>query len=168
MHRRRSEVPKNRIIGVAREQRPAAELVAFPFADFGRRDVADIVDVENEQRAELGFLQRLLDAAEPITVQPAVIDPLLEIDAHGAERRQGPTPVVARVDVVGVDLADGLVHGCVSSRILLLGRRCGGRRCANYSARLALKGTALLRGAASICILVMLYDVAGGAAARLR
>ena len=49
--------------------------------------------------------------AEPVAVQAAVVDALLEVDAHGAERRQRAAPVVARVDVLGADLADGLVHG---------------------------------------------------------
>ena len=47
-------------------------------------------------------------------MQSPVVDPLLEIDAHGAERRQGPPPIVARVDVLGADdgrLAGDLVHG---------------------------------------------------------
>jgi hypothetical protein len=44
-------------------------------------------------------------------VQAAVIDAFLEIDSHGAERRQRARPVVARVDVLGGDLADGIVHG---------------------------------------------------------
>src|SRR5262249_58969864 len=55
-------------VAVAGEQRPAAKLVALPLADLGRGDVADVVDVEDEQRAELGFFQRLLDAAQPIAV----------------------------------------------------------------------------------------------------
>ena len=47
-------------------------------------------------------------------MQPPVIDALLEIDAHGAECRQRSTPIVARVDVLGVDdrrLAGKVVHG---------------------------------------------------------
>jgi hypothetical protein len=48
-------------------------------------------------------------------VQPAVVDALLEVDAHGAERGQGAAPVVARVDVLGADLdrvaLGDVVHG---------------------------------------------------------
>ena len=51
------------------------------------------------------------DARKPIAVQTAVVDALLEIDPHGAERRQRAAPIVARIDVFGGDLADGLVHG---------------------------------------------------------
>ena len=62
------------------------------------------------QRAEVGFLQRRPYAREPITVQPPVINPLLEIDTHDAERRQRAPPVEARIDVLGADLVNGLVH----------------------------------------------------------
>ena len=113
MHGGRAEVPQDRLAG-ARQQRPARELVALPFADLGRGDVADVVDVEDQQRAALGILQRLLDAAEPVAVHAAVVDALLEIDAHGAERRQRAAPIVARVDVLGGDLpwlARSFVHG---------------------------------------------------------
>ncbi len=99
----RAEIPQDRLAG-AGEQRPAAELVALPLADLGRGDVADVVDVEHEQRAEVGFLQRLLDACEPIAVQPPIVDALLEIDPHGAERRQRAAPVVARIDILGAEL----------------------------------------------------------------
>ena len=114
MHGGGAEIPQDRIVAAARQQRPAAELVALPFPDLGRGDVADIVDVEDKQCAELGILQCRLDAAEAIAVQPPVIDALLEIDAHGAECRQRTTPVVARVDILGADdrrLAGEIVHG---------------------------------------------------------
>ena len=103
MHRGRAEVPQDRV-GPAREQRPAAELVTLPFADLGRGDVADVVDVEDEQGAELGILQRLACAGEPIPVQTAIVDPFLEIDAGDAERGQRATPVVAGIDIIGMDL----------------------------------------------------------------
>ena len=121
----RAEIPQDRV-AVAGQQRPAAELVALPLADLGRGDVADVVDVEDQQRAELGFLQRLLDAAQPVAVEAAVIDPFLEIDPHGAERRQRPAPVVAWIDVVGADLADRIVHGILLRSFL----SCGGARLA--------------------------------------
>src|SRR5581483_4766214 len=111
--------PEDRVVAGAGEQRETAELVTLPFADLGRRDVADIVDVEDQERAELGLLQRRLDATEPVTVQPAIVDALLEIDAHGAEGRQRAPPIVARVDVLGADLqrlARSLIHGCLLTR----------------------------------------------------
>ena len=57
MHRGRAEVPHDRL-AVAGEQREAAQLVAFPFADLGAGDVADVVDVEQQQRAAWRGLQR--------------------------------------------------------------------------------------------------------------
>src|SRR5262249_24655814 len=56
-----------------------------------------------QQRAEIGFLERSPGAREPVGVQPPVVDALLEIDAHGAERRQRAIPAVARIDVLGSD-----------------------------------------------------------------
>ena len=112
----RAEVPQDRILA-ADQQRKARQLVARPFADLGRGDVADVVVVEQQQRAEVGCLERGLRARQPVAVQAPVIDALLEIDAHGAERRQMAAPVVARVDVLGRDLdrlARSLVHGVVS------------------------------------------------------
>ena len=100
------------LVRVSSAQR--AQLVALPLADLGRGAVADVVDIEHQQRAELGFLQRRRTPAEPVAVQPPVIDPLLEIDRHGAERRQRTAPIVARVDVLGADrrrLAGDVVHG---------------------------------------------------------
>jgi hypothetical protein len=115
-----AEVPQNRI-ALAREQGPARDLVALPLADLGRGQVADVVDVEYQQRAAFARFQRLLRAAEPVTVQAPVIDALLEIDAHGPERGQGSAPVVARIDILGADLqriARSLVHGVL---LLFLG-----------------------------------------------
>ena len=47
MDRSRAEIPQDRL-AAAREQRPARELVARPFADLGRGDVADVVVVEQQ------------------------------------------------------------------------------------------------------------------------
>ncbi len=116
MNRGRAEIPQDRVLA-ARQQHEARELVARPFADLGRGDVADVVVVEQQQRAEVGCLKRRLRAGEAITVQAPVVDALLEIDAHGAEHRQMAAPVVARVDVLGGDLhriAGSLVHGVFS------------------------------------------------------
>ena len=56
MHGGRAEVPDDRIL-VAGQQREAAELVALPLADLGAGEVADVVDVEEQQRAELRVLR---------------------------------------------------------------------------------------------------------------
>src|SRR5262249_21046893 len=99
-----------------RQQCPAANLVALPLADLGRGEVTDVVDVHHQEGTEVGFLQCRPRARQPVTVQAAVIHPLLEIDAHGAECRQRSVPVVARVDVLGTDdrgLSDRLGHLCL-------------------------------------------------------
>ncbi len=63
--RGRAEVPEDRI-RAARQQHPARVLVARPLADVRARDVADVVRVEEEQRAEVGCLERRLRAVEPV------------------------------------------------------------------------------------------------------
>src|SRR5262249_19830977 len=82
-----------------------------PFADLGRGDVTDVVDVEDQERAEFGILQRLADARQPIAMQPPIVDPFLKVDSHDAERRQGTAPVEARIDVLGADFTCTGVHG---------------------------------------------------------
>src|ERR1700683_2794042 len=50
---------------------------------------------------------------EPVAVHAAVVDALLEIDAHYAERRQMPPPIISRVDVLGADgcrVAGDIIH----------------------------------------------------------
>src|SRR5256885_12646512 len=71
---------------------PYTTLFRSPLADLGRGDVADVVVVEQQQRAEVGLLQRLLGAAKSKAVQAAIVDALLEVDAHGAERSEEHTP----------------------------------------------------------------------------
>src|SRR5262249_11029363 len=115
MHGRRAEVPQDRLAGT-REQCPTRKLVALPFADLCGGDVANVVDVEDKERTEIGFCERLPYAGEAITGEPAVVDALLEVDSHGSERRQRAAPVEARVDVLGANLANGLVHGDLPCR----------------------------------------------------
>ncbi len=113
MHRRRAEIPQDRI-AAAHQQRPARQLIARPLADLGRGDVADIVVVEQNQRAEVGGFERGLGAGEPVAMHAPVVDALLEVDAHGAEHRQMAAPIEARIDVLGADLrrvAGDIVHG---------------------------------------------------------
>ena len=90
-------------IAVAGEQRIARQLVARPFADHGARDVADVVLVEAQQRAESRLRERRARAREPVVVQPAEVDALLEVDLRVARRLQRPVPLVLRIDVVGPD-----------------------------------------------------------------
>ena len=83
MPRRRAEVPDVRI-AVAGEQRIARQLVARPLADHRARDVADVVLVEAEQRAEARFGERRARAREAVIVQPPEVDALLEVDLRVA------------------------------------------------------------------------------------
>ncbi len=48
----RAEVPQDRI-AATREENPARELVARPFTDLGRGDIANVVIVEQQQCAEV-------------------------------------------------------------------------------------------------------------------
>src|SRR5262249_27605353 len=134
MHRSRAEVPKDWIGTCTRQQRPAANLVALPLADLGRGEVTDVVDVHHQEGAEVGFVKCRPRARQPVTVQAAVVHPLLEIDTHRAECRQRAAAVVAWVDVLGADdsgLSDRLGHLC------LLGCTGGAvSRCAAPLARL--------------------------------
>ena len=92
VHGGRAEVPEDRIGAALGQQRPAADLVALPLADLGGGEVADVVDVHHQQRAEVGLLQRLAGARQPVAVQAAIVDALLEIDAHGAEAPAARAP----------------------------------------------------------------------------
>ena len=60
-----AEVPEDRLV-VLRQQREAADLVLRPRADVRGRDVAHVVHVEAEHRAELRFGQQLLDARQAL------------------------------------------------------------------------------------------------------
>src|SRR6185369_14338380 len=81
----------------------ADQLVARPFADDGARDVADVVLVEAEHRAEAGGGERLARAREPVAVQAPEVDALLEVDLRDAGRLERPAPAVAGVEVGFVD-----------------------------------------------------------------
>ena len=48
----------------------------------GCRDVANIVHVEAEERAQFGLFQRLLDAIKTFAAQSVDVDPLFPIDVH--------------------------------------------------------------------------------------
>ena len=60
---------------------------------------------------DVGILKGRLGTREPVAVQAAVIDPFLEVDPHGAQRRQGAALIEPRIDVVGADFAHSLFHG---------------------------------------------------------
>ena len=88
----RAEIPHDRF-GAARQEREAAELVALPLADLGGGDVADIVDVEEQQGAALRGVERGAGARQAVALQAAEIDPALEIHIGVAGRRYLAIPV---------------------------------------------------------------------------
>ncbi len=100
--RGRAEIPHDRL-AVAGQQREAAELVALPFADLGAGDVADVVDVEEEQRATGRRFQRRAGTRQTVVAQAIEIDPALEIDRHMAVRRNRPVPAPVRIEMLGAD-----------------------------------------------------------------
>ena len=77
--RGRAEVPDDRFAAAGEEREPD-ELVHRPGTDMGRGHVADVGEVEGQQRAELRFLQGVLQATQPFLAQPVNIDPLLPVD----------------------------------------------------------------------------------------
>ncbi len=78
-----AEVPEDRV-GAAWEEHEAGVLVACPLADVRARDVADVVRIEEKERAEIGRLERRLRALEPVGTKAREVDPLLPV--HRARR----------------------------------------------------------------------------------
>ena len=86
-----AEVPDHRLAAPG-QQGEADQLVHRPGADVGRGHVADVVEVEAEQGAQLRAVQRLLQPRQPLGAEPVEVDPLLPVDgvrpvradAHGA------------------------------------------------------------------------------------
>ena len=81
MLRRAAEVPQVRR-AAARQQRVAGHLVAGPLADVGGRDVADVVEVEEEQRAQVGRGQGIARPAEAPRPETIRVDTLFPVDVH--------------------------------------------------------------------------------------
>ena len=75
----RPEVPHDRLV-LARQEREAGGLVGRPGADVGRRDVADVVHVEEQQRTHLGRRERRLRPRQPLLAEAVEIGPLLPVD----------------------------------------------------------------------------------------
>ena len=86
--RRRAEVPEDRVVA-ARQQREARVLVARPLADVRARDVADVVRVEEQERAEIRGLERRLRPRETVAAQAGEVDPLLPVDRPRRVGRPG-------------------------------------------------------------------------------
>src|SRR2546427_5416988 len=111
--RGRTEIPDPRL-AVAGEQAPARELVARPLPDDGAGEIADVVLVEHEERAEAGARQRLARAPEAIGVETMEVHALLEVHLRVTGRLQRPVPAMARIHVVGG-------HRASPGRVLLAG-----------------------------------------------
>src|SRR2546422_9945141 len=99
-----------------------------PFADDRAREIADVVLVEHEERAETRARQRLARAPEPIRVQTTEVHALLEVHLRVSGRLERSVPPVAGVHVGGghrPGLGRGLLpgHGCLLGAVLYLSLR---------------------------------------------
>ena len=81
----RAEVPDVRV-AAAGQQRVAGHLVARPLADVGARDVADVVEVEQQDGADVRRLERGPGARQPVRPQALDVPALLPVDVHRAGR----------------------------------------------------------------------------------
>ena len=81
----RAEVPD---VGVAAagQQRVAGHLVARPLADVGARDVADVVEVEQQDCTQVGGRERRPGTGRPVGAQPVDVPALFPVDVHRAGR----------------------------------------------------------------------------------
>ena len=80
----RAEVPDDRL-AAAGQQREPDQLVHGPGADVGRGHVADVGEVEAQQRAQFGSLQLRVQPGQPLRAEPAHIDAGLPVDGVRAE-----------------------------------------------------------------------------------
>ena len=91
----RAEVPDDRL-AAAGQQREPDQLVHRPGADVGGGHVADVGEVEGQQGTELGSIEVLSEALQPIGAEPVEVDPLLPVDCvrpvradrHGSTQRR--------------------------------------------------------------------------------
>ena len=96
---RRTEVPDDRI-AAAWDQGEADQLVDRPRADVRRRGIADVGEVEAQQRSERRLLERLVQPGQPLRAQPVHVDADFPVDIvrsegadrHGVVLRPAPQP----------------------------------------------------------------------------
>ena len=81
----RAEVPEDRL-AAAGQQREPDQLVHRPGADVGRGHVADVGEVEGQQGAERGALERGAEPGQPVVAEPVEVDALLPVDGVGPVR----------------------------------------------------------------------------------
>src|SRR6202034_2901347 len=86
---RGAEVPQDRV-PVPEQQGVADHLVAERAADPGLGRVADVVEVEEQERAALTRLQRRPGPRDAVAAQPAEVDALLVVDPHVPGGTDGP------------------------------------------------------------------------------
>lgn len=98
MRCRGAEIPQIWLF-IARQEAEAAHLVPLPFTDLRAGDVADIVHVKEEKRAQPGLLQRVFGARDTITAEAIMVDAALEIHRHVPERRQVTVPTPAWINI---------------------------------------------------------------------
>ena len=84
MPRRRAEIPQNRLVLLG-QQGKAHQLVHGPSTDNGGGQVADVVHIEGEQRAQLRLFEQLLGPGQPLGAEPLKVNPFLPVHAHSAE-----------------------------------------------------------------------------------
>jgi hypothetical protein len=80
-----AEVPHHRL-APARKHGEPDQLVHRPGADVRRGQIADVGEVEREQRAELRRVQLGLEPVEPLMAQPIQVDALFPVDGVRPER----------------------------------------------------------------------------------
>ena len=86
-----AEVPDPGPAG-ARDQRVALTLVERPVPDVGAGGVADVARLEQQDGPEVGGLERLAHAGQPVLPQPFGVDAVLPVDDVEPGRRSSSPP----------------------------------------------------------------------------
>ncbi len=108
--RGRAEVPHDGV-RVPGEQREPDHLVHRPRADVRRGHVADVGEVESQDRAEVGGLERALQPGEPFRAQAVEGDPALPVDGIRAE---GCSTHGSRAFLVCLATSHGRLRACAA------------------------------------------------------
>jgi hypothetical protein len=96
VHGGRAEIPDIGAV-VTGQQAEAAHLVPLPFADLGGRDVADVVHVEEQERARPARPAALAASRQAVAAQAVMVDPAFEIDRGMAPGGDAVPPFPVRV-----------------------------------------------------------------------
>ena len=126
--------PKSQRCGIAAagQQRVAGHLVPRPLADVGAGDVADVVEVEQQDRAEVGRGERLARAPEPVGAEPVGVDraPPSRRSSTRARRRWTQSDGCAVAAALGV--SSGAHRSTPARRSGMLGASMPGLRPARF------------------------------------